>query len=104
MTSRLQKRFGAVERKLRRLARSIERRSSERGVPLDWKRLEMEVWTLVQESYSLSQAARSEGDLRTSQACVGVALRGLALLSRLRRDRELEEIRALVEQIEGEPS
>ncbi|MCS7094651.1 MAG: hypothetical protein NZ988_02415 [Thaumarchaeota archaeon] len=102
MTSGLHKEFVSVERRLRRLARSIERRSSEKGVPSDWRQLEEEVWSLVQESYSLSQAAKSEGDLKTSKACVGVALRGLELLSKLRRDRELEEIRALVDRIEEE--
>ncbi|MCS6788386.1 MAG: hypothetical protein NZ733_03740 [Aigarchaeota archaeon] len=90
-----------VERRLARLAKAIERRPQEKQAPSDWRRIEDEVWALVQEACSLSQAAKSKGDIRASQACVGIALRGLALLGRLKRERELEEIRALVERMEG---
>ncbi|MEN3047948.1 MAG: hypothetical protein ABDH63_04105 [Candidatus Caldarchaeales archaeon] len=101
MRGSLSRRVTRVERGLARIARAVERRSQEGQAPSDWRRLEEEVWSLVQEACSLSQAAKSKGDIRTSQACVGMALRGLALLGRLRRERELEEIRALVERMEG---
>ncbi len=90
-----------LERRIVRIGDGIRRlqRKSERGSAAEWDRLEEEVWKVVRDAHQQSAEARRRGDQRASQVYLGIALKGLDLLSRIRREREVAELRALAEEL-----
>ncbi len=93
-----------LERRIVRIGEGIRRlqRKSERGsAAKEWDDLEEEVWRVVRDAYQQSVEARRRGDQKASQAYLGIALKGLDLLSRIRRERDVAELRALAEELAG---
>jgi hypothetical protein len=91
----LERRIVSIGEGIRRLQRKAERGSTGK----EWDQLEEEVWRVVREAYEQSAEARQRRDQKTSQAYLGIALKGLELLSRIRREREVAELRALAEEL-----
>ncbi|MEM0375171.1 MAG: hypothetical protein QXP43_02535 [Nitrososphaerota archaeon] len=91
----LERRILRVSEGLRRLQRRAERTASGE----EWDELEEEVWKVVRDAYQQSLEARRRNDQRASQAYLGISLKGLELLSRIRREREVAELRALAEEL-----
>lgn len=94
---RLERRILQISEGLRRLQRRSERSVSGR----EWDQLEEEVWRVVRDAHQQSLEARRRGDQRASQAYLSISLKGLELLSRIRREREVAELRALAEELAG---
>ncbi len=93
----LERRFVRISEGIRRLQRKSERGSAGK----EWERLEEEVWRLVRDAYEQSLEARRRRDQKASQVYLGIALKGLDLLSRIRRERDVAELRALAEELAG---
>ena len=91
----LERRIVRIDEGIRRLQRKAERGSTGK----EWDQLEEEVWRVVREAYEQSAEARRRRDQKVSQAYLGIALKGLDLLSRIRREREVAELRALAEEL-----
>ncbi len=91
----LERRIVRIGEGIRRLQRKAERASTGK----EWDQLEEEVWRVVREAYEQSAEARRRRDQKASQAYLGIALKGLDLLSRIRREREVAELRALAEEL-----